>query len=162
MMNLINLPFNPIEPGPATLTAGRKASGFPEGHPCSSPHHDDLFIPGEPAVQFLHAGQAPLSPVISMDAASELLTGAPIQARIFNTGGLVSSSPCIGPDGTVYVGSQDGALYEIYSSKDRLLQQSESEPDKAETDTILETDDEWLTIDGVRLRIHQGSDTFSG
>jgi len=76
----------------------------------------------------------------------------------------VYSSPCLGPDGTVYLGSQDGALYEIYfkSLKDRVLQHSESEPDKAETDTLLETDDDWLTIDGVRLRINQGTETFPG
>ncbi len=72
----------------------------------------------------------------------------------FETNSGVASSPCIGPDGTVYVGSLDGALYELSFSKDRLLQQSESEPDKVKTETSLETDDEWLTIDGVWLRIN--------
>ena len=31
----------------------------------------------------------------------------------FKTGGCVSSSPAIGPDGTVYVGSRDNKLYAI-------------------------------------------------
>ncbi|MCB7128506.1 MAG: PQQ-binding-like beta-propeller repeat protein, partial [Candidatus Brocadiales bacterium] len=31
----------------------------------------------------------------------------------FKTGGPITSSPSIGPDGTVYVGSKDGKLYAV-------------------------------------------------
>jgi outer membrane protein assembly factor BamB len=31
----------------------------------------------------------------------------------FTTGGHVSSSPAIGPDGTVYIGAADGKLYAL-------------------------------------------------
>ncbi len=31
----------------------------------------------------------------------------------FKTGNYVRSSPCVGPGGTVYVGSEDGKLYAI-------------------------------------------------
>jgi outer membrane protein assembly factor BamB len=34
----------------------------------------------------------------------------------FRTGNYVSSSPAIGPDGTVYVGSDDGNLYALAGS----------------------------------------------
>jgi len=38
----------------------------------------------------------------------------------FQTGGLVYSSPAIGSDGTVYVGSWDGKVYAIASSSEGL------------------------------------------
>jgi len=98
------------------MTAARKTSGPGEGNPRSSPHDGDLFISGEPAVQSLHAGQARL---ISLEAASELLTGTALQGTVstFKTEGPVLTSPCIGPDGTVYAGSSDNKLYAIKEGK---------------------------------------------
>ena len=42
----------------------------------------------------------------------------------FQTGGPVDSSPCIGPDGTVYAGSYDGTVYGFSPLKDPLVQQT--------------------------------------
>ena len=42
---------------------------------------------------------------------SKVKVGAPIWE--FETGGIVESSPAIGSDGTVYVGSKDKKLYAI-------------------------------------------------
>ena len=42
---------------------------------------------------------------------SKVKVGTPIWE--FKTGGFVRSSPAIGPDGTVYVGSFDGKVYTI-------------------------------------------------
>jgi outer membrane protein assembly factor BamB len=40
------------------------------------------------------------------------------------TGDWVDSSPAIGPDGTVYVGSEDGYLYAIYTNNGGLADSS--------------------------------------
>ena len=39
---------------------------------------------------------------------------------VFTAGGDVESSPAIGSDGTVYVGSMDGKLYAIYGDSGKL------------------------------------------
>jgi len=115
-MNPVCLPFSLTGPGPTAMTEGKKASGLVEGSHCSSLHDEDLFTAGESPVQFFHAGQMAHSPVFSMKEASELLD-APFQVSSFTIGRPVYSSPCPGPDGTVYVSSYDGALSAIQEGK---------------------------------------------
>ena len=50
-------------------------------------------------------------PTKGINQTSKVKTGTPIWE--FETGGVVSSSPAIGSDGTVYVGSLDKKLYAI-------------------------------------------------
>jgi len=57
---------------------------------------------------------------ISLDRAADMLTsGVSTAARVweFETGGTVSSSPCVSPDGTVYVGSNDQKVYALKDGK---------------------------------------------
>jgi outer membrane protein assembly factor BamB len=44
-----------------------------------------------------------------------LIAGAPNSAQVyaFPTGGFIESSPAVGADGTVYIGSQDNHLYAV-------------------------------------------------
>jgi hypothetical protein len=46
------------------------------------------------------------------------------QKWAFTTGGPINSSPALGPDGTVYVGSDDGKLYAVYSDSPGLASSS--------------------------------------
>jgi len=69
------------------------------------------------------ADPAGVSRGISLDRAAAMVTlnGADSSREWkFNTGYPVLSSPCVGPDGTVYVGSDDHTLYAL---KNGILQQ---------------------------------------
>jgi len=64
----------------------------------------------------IQLSRACLARAVSIDRAADMLTSNVTDfARVWEikTGGCVSSSPCIGPDGTVYVGSGDHNLYAL-------------------------------------------------
>ena len=46
-------------------------------------------------------------------SATDMLAAGPVQKWVFQTKNVVGSSPAIGPDGTIYVGSEDHHLYAI-------------------------------------------------
>ena len=77
---------------------------------------------------------------IPFDKASEILfdklfTSEVLKLWEFKTGGRVLSSPCIGSDGTIYVGSYDGNIYAIGAIRDvkQILNNHEERITKLET-----------------------------
>jgi len=76
-------------------------------------------------------------PGISIDQAAALLTSSRVEFTVapaweFNTGGSIETSPCLGPDGTIYVANSAGVVTALKDGKKLWAQKVH---DRRESDT---------------------------
>lgn len=90
---------------PGTLPCGRETMGTDTTHVHPSPDgYHGTVLPSEKLT------------TISVNGAADLLTSSLSTAEVkweFKTGNFVDTRPCLGLDGTVYVGSEDGNVYAL-------------------------------------------------
>jgi len=78
-------------------------------------------------------------------------------AWVHETGGMVPSSPCITPGGTVYVGSCDSRVYIIAPPESALRPGGDRAGEGFGPDSpAIHEDDAWLIIDNVRIKKNNG------
>ncbi len=111
---------SPRQPVPLGISAGDGTAPVAEGKrlmtSSSGAHHHMVESPRPMAASSLHHG----GELSSEQAAALIFDDAFSQTPLlweFQTGDHISSSPCIGPDGTVYVGSEDNKLYAVKDGK---------------------------------------------
>ena len=79
----------------------------------------------------------------------------------FKTGGPIQSSPLIGADGTVYFNSTGGKLIALkFNTIEEQLEKSKEEESSKDTPS-LETFDDWIIIDGLKLKKKETSGTLN-
>ncbi len=111
-----------VSPGAQELSPGTLFKGMErQRRNVSSPGMEkERFMPGESDMVSPSAAQMKAAQGISLDRAADMVTSHVSSAAMvweFETGNWVTSSPCLGPDGTVYVGSEDRKVYALKDGK---------------------------------------------
>jgi outer membrane protein assembly factor BamB len=76
----------------------------------------------------------------------------------FETGGAVWSSPCLGPDGTLYVGSNDKNVYTLAAGTVVVqIKETLEKEGSAEKEQIV-VEDGWVVIAGIKIPTHDNND----
>jgi len=71
----------------------------------------------------------------------------------FETGGMVTSSPCLGPDDTLYVGSHDKSVYALSRPDQMCSGDAGTVPvDRGDGGELI-LEDGWILAGDVRLRV---------
>ncbi len=103
---------------------------------------------------------------ISLGKAANILASNPrgvTRAWSYKTGGNVQSRPCMSPDGTIYVGSEDHKVHALrIIDKHTLTDIMDAHPLPGVDDEGMTIQEGWLIIDGIRLRVNESADSEYG